>query len=71
MEDIKVENPSGVFDYILRGDNISQVEEAAMEFRNLLEHINHLSYNMTNTVKQVDHVITDLEKKHNIKIIKR
>ena len=65
---MKIENPLGAFDYIIKGNESSQIEEAAKEFKKELDYIYHLPYNMTNTAEQAELVREKIEQKYNVEI---
>lgn len=69
MQEIKVENPFGVFDYKIIGESPNQTVLAANDFIKALDYINCLPYNNTNTNEQIKIKLKDIEEKYNVKIV--
>ncbi|MCG8482640.1 MAG: hypothetical protein MJA31_04975 [Clostridia bacterium] len=68
MKEIKLENYTGVSDFIIRGENTEETEQAVKAFEKALEYINHLPYNMTYTTQQVQNLRKEIEEKYNVEI---
>ncbi len=68
MKEIKLENYTGVSDFIIRGECPEKTEEAVKAFEKALEYINHLPYNMTYTTRQVQNLRKEIEEKYDVEI---
>lgn len=68
MKEIRVEDPLGLFLYTLKGTDSDQLNQATEEFKEALDYINSLPYNMTNTYEQIKNRRNEIEEKYHIQI---
>lgn len=69
MIEIEIESPIGRPNYKLRGEDETQVNDAAMELRKALDYIDHLPFNMTNSTEQAELHKKNIEEKYQVEII--
>ncbi len=68
MNELKVDSPLGITDYKITGEDSERVKDAWEEFKQALEYIKQLPYNMTNTNEQIEEHRRKIEKEYNVKI---
>lgn len=68
MNELKVNNPLGVSDYKITGEDPENVKNAWEKFKEALDYIKQLPYNMTNSNEQIDENKKEIEQTYQVKI---
>lgn len=68
MNELKVKNPLGVSDYKITGADPENVKNAWEKFKQDLEYIKQLPYNMTNSNEQIEVHKKQVEETYQVKI---
>ena len=68
MNELKVKNPLGVSDYKITGEDPENVKNAWEKFKQDLEYIKQLPYNMTNSNEQIEVHKKQVEETYQVKI---